>query len=74
MPKKTLTPDEIVRSHEADVQKSLDKHGLQPVMVVNFPGKKKAPLIGRLGVWLVNKTGGTIALKYAIINSNIAKK
>lgn len=74
MPKKITNPEDVVRSHEKEVLNSLQKHNLQQILVVNFPHKKKIPMLGRLGAWLVNISGGVISIKYGIINSNIAKK
>ena len=65
---------EIIKKHEETVLKSLEKLGLQMFLTVNFDNRAKVPIIGRLGVWLVNKAGGRIATKYSFngkINSKV---
>jgi len=67
MPKeqtKILTPQMLVRSHEQVVKKSLEKHGLIAGLGVRFPKRNGTPLMGRIGAWLVNKAGGTLAVTY----------
>jgi hypothetical protein len=74
---KQLTPEEIVQKHEATVQKSLEKTGLRQHLTVHFENRAKVPIIGKLGVWLVNKAGGKIVTKYSFngkINSKVRQK
>lgn len=60
---KVVTPQMLVQSHEKNVKKSLEAHGLIPRLTVHFKGDR-TPLLGQLGVWLVNKAGGQIVIKY----------
>lgn len=69
-----MTVEDAVREHEQHVAASLDKYGFKMLLVVNFPGKKKPPLLGQLGVWLVNRMGGNISIKYHIENGTINSK
>jgi hypothetical protein len=71
---KVVTPQDIVLSHEKTVLKSLQEHKLNQSMFVDFPKRKKIPLLGLLGVWLVNKTGGIIATKYRYVGDTINSK
>jgi len=75
---RVVTPQDLVRGHEANVLKSLQVHKLNQSMFVDFPNRKRIPILGLLGVWLVNKTGGIIATKYRYvgdtINSNSRRK
>jgi len=70
---KVVTPQMLVQSHEKLVAQSLQKHQLQQLLTVHFEGKSRPPLIGRLGVWLVNKAGGEIRIKYRF-NDTITSK
>lgn len=65
---------ERIRAHEEAVRASFAKQGLKSVLVVHFPKKKKPPLTGQLGVWLVNRAGGIIATKYMAENGTITNK
>lgn len=68
---KLITPQQLIGLHEQNVTKSLQAYGLTQHLTVHFPDKSKTPLIGRLGVWLVNKAGGIIATKYGFANDTI---
>lgn len=68
---RVVTPQELVRSHEQNVLTSLRNHSLNQTSYVHFPNKKRIPLLGQLGVWLVNRTGGIIATKYTLANDTI---
>lgn len=70
---RVVTPQQLVRSHEKNVLASLQTHQLNQTSYVHFPERKgkRAPLLGQLGVWLVNKTGGIIATKYSLVNDTI---
>ena len=61
---KVVTPQMLVRNHEKAVRRSLRQHQLEQFLTVHFAGKSRPPLIGRIGVWLVNKAGGRIVTKY----------
>ena len=74
MAKKPMTLQEVVQAHEQTVLDSLNERGLNMMMTVQFPGKGKVPLLGRLGVWLVNKAGGNIGIKYFIDSGTMVKK
>jgi len=50
---------EFVR-HNAE---TLERFGLKMKMSVRFPGGK-TPLLGRLGIWLVNLAGGMIDAEF----------
>lgn len=41
-----------------------EKIGVTRLFVVTFPNRHKPPLIGRLGVWLLQKAGGIIQTQY----------
>jgi len=71
---KKKTPEDIIKKHEANVRASLEEHGLMQVLVVHFPNRKKIPLFGKLGAWLVNKAGGIIATKYGFTSDTITSK
>lgn len=71
---KKKTPEDIIKKHEANVRASLVEHGLVQVLVVHFPNRKKVPLMGRLGAWLVNKAGGIIVTKYGFTNDTLISK
>lgn len=68
---RVVTPQDLVRSHEKNVLASLQSHQLNQSSYVHFPNRKRIPLLGQLGVWLVNKTGGIIATKYSLANDTI---
>lgn len=68
---KMITPQELVALHEKNVVESLKKYGLNQHMLVHFPKRAKPPLLGRIGAWLVNKSGGIIAIKYSFNNDTI---
>jgi len=70
---KVVTPQMLVQSHEQVVAKSLKQHQLTAFLSVHFEGKPRPPIIGRLGVWLVNKAGGEIRIKYRF-NDTITSK
>jgi len=71
---RVVTPQDLVKAHESNVGKSLSAFGLQQRLFVHFPDKKKVPLLGQLGVWLVNKKGGIIATKYEYVGGTINSK
>lgn len=71
---KVVTPQQVVRSHEKRVLRSLQEHRLTQKMFVHFPNRKRTPLLGQIGVWLVNKTGGIIATNYAFTGDTINNK
>jgi len=71
MNEKTRTPQERVAAHEETVITSLKENGLEMVLMVAFPGHKKPPILGRLGVWLCNAYGGNIAIRYRVVNGSI---
>lgn len=70
----TKTVTDRVKAHEAAVRKSLEATKLQSKLIVHFPNVKKPPVIGRFGVWLVNRYGGTIATKYQPVDGTITRK
>ena len=74
MAKKQLTPREIVTRHEENVRASLQTCGLRQRLFVHFPKRTRLPLFGRIGVWLVNRTGGIIATKYEFTGDTINSK
>lgn len=67
---KVVTPQDLVQMHEQNVRKSLDALGLIQGLAVQFPKRKKTPLLGKFGAWLVNKVGGEIRIVYRF-NGNI---
>ena len=69
VPKKKVS--EIVASHQQEVAKSLQKHGLIAQLLVHFPAHKKVPVLGRLGIWLVNKYGGIIDTRYTKVDGTL---
>ena len=73
-----MEPVELIKSHEQNVLASLQKYGMKQKLVVHFPVDRPIPFLGKVGVWLVNKSGGIIATRYsvdnAIINSNSRRK
>lgn len=71
---KVVTPQELVKSHEGNVAKSLLAHGLRQHLFVHFPNREKVPILGRFGVWLVNKKGGIISTKYEYVGDTINSK
>jgi hypothetical protein len=71
---RVVTPQELVRSHENNVALSLKQHKLNQSMQVYFPNKKGIPLLGKFGVWLVSKTGGSIKTKYSLVNDTITNE
>lgn len=48
--------------HNAETLKRL---GLKVEPTITFPGRKRVPLLGRLGIWLVNLVGGMMDVKFA---------
>jgi len=73
-----MSAQEIVQLHEKNVRDSLQKLQLKQLLIVHFPKRNKVPLFGRIGVWLVHKSGGMIVTKYGFdddtINSNSRQK
>ena len=71
---KKKTPEDIIKKHEANVRASLEENGLVQILVVHFPNRKKIPLFGKLGAWLVAKMGGIIVTKYGFRGGTITSK
>lgn len=71
---RVVTPQDLVKAHEANVLNSLTTLGLKQHLFVHFDKKKRVPLLGQLGVWLVNKTGGNISTKYEYVGVTINSK
>ena len=71
---KVVTPQMLVRSHENTVKRSLKQHQLEQFLTVHFEGKPRPPIIGRIGVWLVNRAGGTIVTKYRFNDTLTSKE
>lgn len=42
----------------------LTKHKLAKKLIVSFPTRRHSPLLGRLGMWLVRRSGGIIDTLY----------
>lgn len=71
---RVITPQQLIGLHEANVAKSLETYRLKQRLLVHFPKRTKPPLLGRLGVFLVNMTGGIIATKYEFVGDTINSK
>lgn len=45
----------------------LKKYKLQSRVVIAFPKKKKTPLLGKLALWLLNKSGAIVDTEFKVI-------
>lgn len=68
---KTTSPNEIVREYEEGVRDLAEKHGVVPHLMIAFPGHRKPPIMGRLGIWLANRYGGQIVTKYQLVDGTV---
>lgn len=71
---RVITPQQLIQLHEANVVKSLESFGLKQHLFVHFSNRTSIPILGRLGVWLVNMAGGIIATKYEYVGGTINSK
>lgn len=65
--KSKMKPEELrdrALGYLKDENKLQEKYGILKKVVVVFPRKKKAPVLGSLAIWLLKKSGGVIDLHF----------
>lgn len=55
--------EKFKKEHEA----LLKKHKLQSRVVISWPNKMKPPRLGKISMWLLNKTGAIVDTEFKII-------
>lgn len=55
------------QKYQKENEALLKKHKLQSRVVISWPNKKKPPRIGKIAMWLLNKTGAIVDTEFKVI-------
>jgi hypothetical protein len=57
-----------VQQYVADNNKLLERHGMRSMIVINFPQRKRVPILSKIALWFVRKQGGILDMRFEIFN------
>jgi len=53
-----------VKRYLSENNRLLNKYRLKFMPIISFPQKRKLPLLGRFGIWLVKIQGGVLDIRF----------